>query len=339
MATVRLFGAFSKVTPQDDGTLVVEGIASSESVDSQGETVKADAMRAAIPDYMKFANVREMHQAIAAGKALAIGVDDAGVTHLTAHVVDPASCKKVAAGVLQGFSIGGHVPPGGRNEQDPNIIETINLTEISLVDRPANPDALITLVKMENTVAEPEKTEPPPPAVPPAEPAPAADVMKAGARFSKTTKAALASLHKMIDDCSKGFGALGYQDDGDGDTDGAGGDSKDEPKDKPAQKDDDVASAAQVGELQKRATEAEQATKAAGDALQKVMTERDALAKELAAAKAELAKKPLRAVPVSKAEDGGQVAKAEDPAPPENTPARVLYEIKKSYASGPRRLG
>ena len=37
--TLRLFGTFSKVTKQDDGSLIVEGIASSETVDSDGEVV------------------------------------------------------------------------------------------------------------------------------------------------------------------------------------------------------------------------------------------------------------------------------------------------------------
>ena len=153
MGRFNRYAAFSKVTPQADGTLVVEGIASSESRDSQGEIVKASAMAAAIPAYMKFGNVREMHAAIAAGKAMAISVDDQGVTHLTAHVVDEGSCKKVQAGVLQGFSIGGNVPEGGRSKADATVIEAINLTEISLVDRPANPDALITLVKMDAETA------------------------------------------------------------------------------------------------------------------------------------------------------------------------------------------
>ena len=146
--TLRLFGTFSKVTKQDDGSLIVEGIASSETVDSDGEVVKADAMRGALPDFMKFANVREMHQPIAAGKAIDCHVDDAGVTHISAHIVDEGSCKKVEAGILQGFSIGGRATK--RSRENAKHIEGIKLSEISLVDRPANPDALITLFKMDS---------------------------------------------------------------------------------------------------------------------------------------------------------------------------------------------
>lgn len=152
---VHLFGAFSKVTKRDDGTLDVEGIASSETRDSEKELVKGDAMRGAIPNYMEWANVREMHQAIAAGTAVELTVDDQNVTHIKAHIVDEGSIKKVETGVLKGFSIAGTIPTGGRNKVDPTIIERIELSEISLVDRPANPDARITQIsKMQKGAAD-----------------------------------------------------------------------------------------------------------------------------------------------------------------------------------------
>ena len=66
----KLYGAFEKAEKLEDGTLIVSGIASSEAVDTAGEVVKAEAMAAAIPDYMQFGAVREMHQPIAAGVAL-----------------------------------------------------------------------------------------------------------------------------------------------------------------------------------------------------------------------------------------------------------------------------
>lgn len=166
MSLKRLYGQLTKFEEQADGTLIAEGICSSEAVDSQGEVVKASAMAAALPDYMKFANVREMHQAIAAGKALACSVDDAGMTHITAHVVDANSILKVKTKVLQGFSIGGTVPSGGRNKDNPKIIEAIRLSEISLVDRPANPDSVINFFKTDVPAEEPppeeKKVEPPP---------------------------------------------------------------------------------------------------------------------------------------------------------------------------------
>lgn len=154
---------FSKVEKQEDGTLKVIGIASSEAVDSEGEIIKADAMRAAIPDYMTFGAVREMHQPIAAGTALNIHVDDAGITHLEALVVDPASVKKVETGVLKGYSIGGRVLD--RDKVNKKIITELQLNEISLVDRPANPDCKMQIAKFDDEGRRIDLEDAPEPAV------------------------------------------------------------------------------------------------------------------------------------------------------------------------------
>jgi hypothetical protein len=146
---MRLFGSFTKIEEQDDGTVKVYGVASSEARDSDGETISADAMRAALPDYLKFGAVREMHQPTSAsGTAIEAEVRKDGSTFFGAHVVDPIAVKKVRAKVYKGFSIGGKITK--RNEDDPSRIEGIRLTEISLVDRPANPDATFSLVKFDD---------------------------------------------------------------------------------------------------------------------------------------------------------------------------------------------
>lgn len=49
-------------------------------------------------------------------------------------------------GVLRGFSIGGRVV-----NKIGNMIKDLSLSEISLVDRPANPEALIEIYKRENS--------------------------------------------------------------------------------------------------------------------------------------------------------------------------------------------
>ena len=137
---MRLYGAIQKVEPLDDGTVRVHGIATSEAVDDQGEVVQADAMRAAIPEYMRFPALREMHQLSAAGTTLEAEVGDDGVTRIVAHVVDPVSVAKVRNQVYRGFSIGGRVTK--RAAGDPKTITGLVLNEISLVDRPANPEAV-----------------------------------------------------------------------------------------------------------------------------------------------------------------------------------------------------
>ncbi|HFC3352530.1 TPA: caudovirus prohead protease [Neisseria gonorrhoeae] len=141
----KLYAQIAKTEAQDDGTVKVWGYASSEAVDSDGEVVAAEAMKAAIPDYMKFGAVREMHGSNAAGTAIEINVEDDGRTFFGAHIVDPVAVTKVKTGVYKGFSIGGRVT--ARNDLNKSQITGLKLTEISLVDRPANPDAVFTCFK------------------------------------------------------------------------------------------------------------------------------------------------------------------------------------------------
>jgi hypothetical protein len=145
---IKLYGAFSKAEKQPDGTIIVKGIASSEAIDGDGETIKAAAMKAAIPDYMKFGAIREMHKPIAAGVALKCDVGPDGKTTIEAKIVDPSTVKKVEENVLKGFSIGGRVTE--RDSADGSVITGIKLTEISLVDRPCNPEALVSLCKVDS---------------------------------------------------------------------------------------------------------------------------------------------------------------------------------------------
>jgi hypothetical protein len=151
-----LYASLTRVEERDDGTLYVEGVASTEDRDTQpgnlkrygkGLLITADAMRGAIPEFMRWGNVREMHEPIAAGRAVKCEVRDDKRTYLAAHVVDENSVKKVKAGVLQGFSIGATITQ--RNADDETVIEGIDLNEISLVDRPAIPECVLTLVRLD----------------------------------------------------------------------------------------------------------------------------------------------------------------------------------------------
>ena len=288
------FVAFEKVEKQEDGTMLVSGVASSEAVDADGETITSDAMKAALPDYMKFGAVREMHQPIAAGTAIKCEVDDAGVTHLEAKIVDPTTVMKIEEEVLKGFSVGGKVT--SRDPLNKTVITGIRLTEISVVDRPANPEAVFKLAKVDGDEAEPTLGElrkcmgdvldfadiinrigwlgrsvayeaeyegdsspipaalrdwlvegaaifqamaaeeisellatlPQPPTVEVIQMAEklskgegTGDLVKAGQKFSKATKEALADLHKTLGDCCTKMDALGYKQDDEEDADGA----------------------------------------------------------------------------------------------------------------------
>ncbi len=149
---MRLYGAFTKAEVQSDGTVRVEGIASSEAEDDQGETVRADAMRLAIPDYMRFPALREMHQLSAAGTTLEADVGHDGVTRIVGHIIDPVAISKIKNRVYRGFSIGGQVT--GRDPTNRKIITGLKLNEISLVDRPANPEAIFDIWKAGGAIIE-----------------------------------------------------------------------------------------------------------------------------------------------------------------------------------------
>lgn len=137
---------FAKITKIDEAEHMVFGYASTEALDSQGEIVKREALEAALPDYMRFANIREMHQPSAVGIATEAELDERGL-YLAARIVDPVAWEKVASGVYKGFSIGGQVV--ARDKAQKHVITGVKLSEISLVDRPANPEAVFTMYKAE----------------------------------------------------------------------------------------------------------------------------------------------------------------------------------------------
>jgi HK97 family phage prohead protease len=132
---MRLYGNIQKI---DSEKRTVAGYASTEATDAQGETVLKSAIEAALDDYLEFANIREMHQLSAVGKAVEAEVDDKGL-YIVAHIVDDGAWGKVTSGVYKGYSVGGKVL--ARDKDDRKIITKILLTEISLVDRPSNPEA------------------------------------------------------------------------------------------------------------------------------------------------------------------------------------------------------
>jgi hypothetical protein len=142
---MRLFGELTKIEDQPDGTLKVYGVASTGARDDAGEIVLPAAMKAALPDYARYPALREMHQPTAAGRTLEALVDEDGATRIVAHVVDPVAIAKVRSRTYSGFSIGGRVL--ARDPGDASVITRIKLSEISLVDRPANPEAVIDLWK------------------------------------------------------------------------------------------------------------------------------------------------------------------------------------------------
>jgi hypothetical protein len=139
---MRFYWPIAKV---DAEQRMVWGYASTEAEDDQGETVSREALVAALDDYMRFANIREMHRPSAVGVAKEAAVDDKGL-NLGAKIVDEDAWQKVVEGVYKDFSIGGRVT--ARDPGDRRLITALRLTEISVVDRPANPEAMFDCWKL-----------------------------------------------------------------------------------------------------------------------------------------------------------------------------------------------
>lgn len=141
------YAVIEKFDKNDDGTLNVYGKATDDSIDSDEQICDPAWLDRAMPEWMKWGNIREQHSSIAAGVATEYEKKADG-HYIGVKVVDPGSIKKVEAGVLKGFSIGIRAPRVVRDEKAINgrIIDG-QIVEVSLVDRPANPNAKLTVAK------------------------------------------------------------------------------------------------------------------------------------------------------------------------------------------------
>lgn len=158
--TTSYFG-IEKADKNSDGTMTVYGKATDDSLDIDQQICDADWLERAMPHWFKSGgNIREQHSNIAAG--VAKEYEQKGDGHyITALVVDPVSVKKVETGVLKGFSVGIKSPRVIRDAKAANgrIVDG-QIVEISLVDRPANPNCQLVLAKSvgaDNTVIQVEE--------------------------------------------------------------------------------------------------------------------------------------------------------------------------------------
>jgi len=148
------YAAIIKQEKQEDGTLLVYGKATDDALDIDQQICDAGWLDRAMPEWFKTGgNIREQHSNIAAGVAKELDSKADG-HYISALVVDPVSIKKVEAGVLKGFSIGIRAPRIVRDTKAANgrIIDG-QIVEISLVDRPANPNAKLMLAKSDTAGA------------------------------------------------------------------------------------------------------------------------------------------------------------------------------------------
>jgi hypothetical protein len=142
------YAAIIKQEKQEDGSLLVYGKATDDSLDIDQQICDDTWLASAMPEWFKTGgNIREQHSSIAAGVAKEYE-NKADGHYISVLVVDPISVKKVESGVLKGFSIGIKSPRVVRDQKAANgrIIDG-QIVEVSLVDRPANPNAKLMLAK------------------------------------------------------------------------------------------------------------------------------------------------------------------------------------------------
>lgn len=154
------YAGIIKSDKQPDGTLKVYGKATDDSIDIDQQICDEDWLKEAMPTWFKTGgNIREQHSSIAAGVATDYESKSDG-HYIEALIVDPTSVKKIEAGVLKGFSIGIRGPRvirdakavGGR-------IVGGQIVEVSVVDRPANSNAKMTIAKsVDGELVEVEQT-------------------------------------------------------------------------------------------------------------------------------------------------------------------------------------
>lgn len=142
------YAAITKSEKQSDGTLKVYGKATDDSIDIDKQICDDAWLKRAMPDwFVSGGNIREQHSSIAAGVATDYEYKSDG-HYITALIVDPTSVKKIENGVLKGFSIGIRGPRVIRDEKAAGgrIVDG-QIVEISVVDRPANSNAKMTIAK------------------------------------------------------------------------------------------------------------------------------------------------------------------------------------------------
>jgi hypothetical protein len=148
MKDTSVYAGIVKMDDNGDGTLTVYGKATDDSIDIDQQICDPAWLDRAMPEwFMSGGNIREQHSNIAAGVAQEYEQKNDG-HYISALVVDPVSVKKVKARVLKGFSIGIKAPRVVRDQKAANgrIIDG-QIVEVSLVDRPANPNCQLVLAK------------------------------------------------------------------------------------------------------------------------------------------------------------------------------------------------
>lgn len=152
--TVTFSFPISKMETDADGDLVVKGVATDGSVDSDYQIVDPEWSAKALSDWLNTGgNVRMSHdpqRPVGKGLSVEIDRDGDGKHWVKSVIVDPVAKRLVEKGVLRAYSVGISHPvikrdPSGRAPG--GIITGGELSELSIVDRPANKNSYLELAK------------------------------------------------------------------------------------------------------------------------------------------------------------------------------------------------
>ena len=152
---LRLHFPISKTEQLSDGRLLVEGTATSDSIDSQKERLLFDGSVEALSKWLETGPaVRESHDPHkAVGRGLEMVPNPTRKTigvRVFVSAGAPDTQMKVKDGTLSAFSVGGEPKSWTMQKEGNDTIREISaweMHELSLVDRPANPDCRIDFVK------------------------------------------------------------------------------------------------------------------------------------------------------------------------------------------------
>ena len=157
-SNIRLSTPITKI---DVEKRMVHGFATLDNLDRQGDVVPAEASMKAFESFR--GNIREMHQPISVGKVVSFRPEkyfdeESGKfyngIYVSAYVSKgaPNTWEKVLDGTLTGFSIGGEIDDSEdvfdeEMNKTYRVIKEYKLSELSLVDNPANQFANVISVE------------------------------------------------------------------------------------------------------------------------------------------------------------------------------------------------
>ena len=142
-----------RIIGEDEG--IIRGYISSEAVDSYNTVFPAEVMRDAMERFTGKVKVLHHNYSIPVGKISSWGQED-GKTWIEAQISRSTEGGREAwvaikEGLLDSFSIGFRWISYAKDDKtNVRTFEKIDVTEISLVDNPANPDAKITDIRERN---------------------------------------------------------------------------------------------------------------------------------------------------------------------------------------------